>query len=57
MTIDIDDAIDRLRCMANEIVIQKYLPKDLEQSLEKDRKLLKALIPVLQSLKQLESEQ
>jgi len=25
--IDVDDAVDRLRCMAEEIVIDKYYPK------------------------------
>ena len=55
MKIDIEDAVDRLRCMAREIVITEHLPKDLKESLEKDRELLTNLIPVLSSLRNLES--
>ncbi len=55
MKIDINDAVDRLRCMAREIVIYDHLPTDLKESLEKDRKLLKSLIPVVNSLRNLES--
>lgn len=50
MNIDVDDAVDRLQCMAREIVINKHYPKDLRESLEKDRQLLRALVPIINSL-------
>lgn len=52
--IDVDDAVDRLHCMAKEIVINKYLPPELKESLEKDQQLLRSLIPIVRSLKSLE---
>jgi hypothetical protein len=53
MKIDVDDAVDRLRCMAREIVINKHYPKELKESLEKDKQLLRALVPIVSSLKAL----
>ena len=55
MKIDVDDAVDRLQCMAREIVITKHLPKELKESLEKDRQLLTNLIHVVSSLRHLQS--
>jgi hypothetical protein len=40
--------------MAREIVINKYLPPEIKESLEKDQQLLKSLIPIVRSLKSLE---
>jgi hypothetical protein len=51
MKIDVDDAVDRLQCMSREIVISQHLPKELKESLEKDRQLLRALVPIVSSFK------
>ena len=51
--IDVDDAVDHLSCMANEIVLVP-LNEILRESQKKDRDLLRALIPLVRSLKSLE---
>ena len=53
MRIDIDDAIDRLQCMEKEIVILKHLPRELKKSMEKDKRLLRNLVTVINSLRSL----
>ncbi len=52
--IDFDDATDRLNCMANEININKHYPDKLKESLTKDKALLRALIPIVDSFRRME---
>ena len=51
--IDVDDAMDRLTCMSNEIILNP-MNKILRDSQKKDKALLRALIPLVRSLKSLE---
>ncbi len=49
--IDIDDAIDRLQCMAREVqLVDKRFNPTLRESQEKDRELLINLIPIVRAI-------
>lgn len=50
---EIDEAIDRLKIMADKITAKDYLPKELSNSLKKDKDLLLALSKSLSALKDL----
>jgi len=55
MKINIEDAIDRLKCMSREILpVDERLNKTLHDSQIKDQQLLLNLIPLVRSLKALE---
>jgi len=48
--IDIDDAVDRLRCMAKEIVLVGSMNETLNDSQFKDKALLINLIPLVMAI-------
>jgi hypothetical protein len=59
MEIDIEDAIDRLNCMSKEILIDDSIKKMnpiLADSRQKDKELLRNLIPLVRAIGMLEIE-
>jgi hypothetical protein len=59
MEIDIESAIDRLNCMSKEILIDDSLKKInpvLADSRQRDKELLRNLIPLVRAIGNLEIE-